>query len=57
MTEAVLVWNGLVSEVPALRATELLPATPDEEIPVDDEYDAPDPDDPKGGGWDEDQGT
>ena len=32
--------------------------TPSEEIPVEDEYDGPDPeDDPKGDGSDEDQGT
>ena len=31
---------------------------PDEQIPVDDEYDGPDPeDDPKGDASDEDQGT
>lgn len=31
---------------------------PDEEVPVDDEYHGPDPeDDPKGDGSDEDQGT
>jgi hypothetical protein len=32
--------------------------TPSGEVPVDDEYDGPDPeDDPKGDGSDEDQGT
>lgn len=32
--------------------------TPDEDVPVEDEYDGPDPeDDPKGDGSDEDQGT
>jgi hypothetical protein len=32
--------------------------TPDEDVPVEDEYDGPDPeDDPKGDGADEDQGT
>lgn len=31
---------------------------PDEDVPVEDEYDGPDPaDDPKGDGMDEDQGT
>ena len=31
---------------------------PDEDVPVDDEYDGPDPeDDPKGDALDEDQGT
>jgi hypothetical protein len=35
-----------------------LSETPDEAVPVDDEYDGPDPeDDPKGDGSDEDQGT
>jgi hypothetical protein len=32
--------------------------TPEEDVPVEDEYDGPDPeDDPKGDGSDEDQGT
>ena len=32
--------------------------TPDEDVPVEDEYHGPDPeDDPKGDGSDEDQGT
>ena len=32
--------------------------TPDEDVPVEDEYDGPDPeDDPKGYGSDEDQGA
>jgi hypothetical protein len=35
-----------------------LAQTPDEDVPVEDEYDGPDPeDDPKGDGSDEDQGT
>jgi hypothetical protein len=35
-----------------------LASIPDEAVPVEDEYDGPDPeDDPKGDGADEDQGT
>lgn len=35
-----------------------LSSVPDEDVPVDDEYDGPDPeDDPKGDASDEDQGT
>lgn len=35
-----------------------LSKTPDEDVPVEDDYDGPDPeDDPKGDGSDEDQGT
>ena len=44
---------------PGEQSTETeLSETPDEAVPVDDEYDGPDPeDDPKGDGSDEDQGT
>ena len=50
-----------MSEVPTPEEESIeaeLRETPDEDVPVKDEYDGPDPeDDPKGDGADEDQGT